>query len=85
VFFSRGEVAGYAAARQGGFGSDRFIFAPAVGVDVSRDDGTYAFAEAGLIWDRQSSLTVNQVGNAIGTIEWVVRGVNASFGLGKRF
>ncbi len=84
VFFGRGEVAGYLAARYG-TGFTRAAFGPGLGVDASRDDGGYSFAEAGLLWDRESSFTRNQVGNAIGKVGWAVDGLYASFGIGKRF
>ncbi len=84
VFVSRGEIAGYAAARYA-LGEAKLALVPSFGIDVSRDDGTYAFAEAGLIWDRESSFIVNQVGNAIGTVKWTASGGHVSFGLGQRF
>ena len=56
LFWSRDDVTGYVAGRVGVAPGD-ILGLGSIGLDVSRDDGTYAFVEAGPLFARTTSTT----------------------------
>jgi hypothetical protein len=80
LFLGRGEVAPYFVARLGYSPWDDGPFVSSgLGVDVSRSDGTYAFAEVTPMLARSS------LSDTVPEHNWRTINVQATFGYGKRF
>lgn len=82
LFLGRGEVVPYCVARLGYSPWGGAFVSSGLGVDVSRSDGTYAFAELTPMLARS---TVVDSGNPTTEPNWRTINVQATFGYGKRY
>jgi hypothetical protein len=82
LFWGRQEVAGYLSARFGVLASGELMAVGGLGLDVSREDGTYAFVEAGPLWLRSNSTSSD---GTTSIRSWGFQVIVAAFGIGKRF